>query len=486
VSVTFHPADERPSEAEVIAFEREIGFALPAGYRAFLLTYNGGKFPHLVSVAPDPEAEGQVHWYLEFDGQAKPPVLGHEDRFILHSFYGLCRTWRDPIRDLREVYKASLEWAHPRELLPIGHDPGNNKYFLCLCGPRGGAILLAGAAYGEKYVQEQYDAITPDDYSLLTESFEAFLAALQWCAHRLDPAEPPERVSHPTRGHIFVWLRSDNTAARIAGLRSIERRGIEIEAFWSEFPRLLRDSNADVRWLTADLLLKHAHNKNIGPFVPHLEALFDDYGNPSWLRSAKGDGFALARVARRAVARYCLHFREIDRLRELIAEGDRAAVDALGALRSASEVNLIAPLLPDLAEAQRAPEESLRQSAATALAHFYWLNQHRDQLRSLLLSEDEVVRLGAISKLDDLAEEGRDQDVEPLLPELLAFFTRRDTSNKKTRQAAARVLAWLVMNKQPHKKDALGLTDIDVPRSFLLNGVDVMGIPEVRANLEDP
>jgi hypothetical protein len=122
-----------------------------------------------------------------------------------------------------------------------------------------------------------------------------------------------------------------------------------------------------VRWLTADLLLKNAHNKNIAPFVPHLEALFDDYGNPSWLKSAKGDGFALARVARRAVARYCVHFREIDRLRELIAEGDRAAVDALSALRSASEANLIAPL----AEVQRAPEEWLRQSAATALAHFY-------------------------------------------------------------------------------------------------------------------
>jgi len=42
VSVTFHPADERPSEAEVIAFEREIGFALPAGYRTFLLTYMYG------------------------------------------------------------------------------------------------------------------------------------------------------------------------------------------------------------------------------------------------------------------------------------------------------------------------------------------------------------------------------------------------------------------------------------------------------------
>jgi SMI1 / KNR4 family (SUKH-1) len=367
VSVTFHPADERPSEAEVIAFEREIGFALPAAYRTFLLTHNGGKFPHLVSVTPDPEAEGQVHWYLEFDGRAEPPVLGHEDRFILRGLYCLCHARRDPIRDLRDVYKVSLEWAHPRELLPIGHDPGNHQCFLCLSGPRNGAILLAAAAYGEKYVQEQYEAITPDDYPLLAESFESFLAALQWRAQRLDPVEPPARVSHPTRGHILVWLRSENTAAQIAGLRSIASRGIEIEAFWSEFPRLLRDSNADVRWLTADLLLKNAHNKNIAPFVPHLEALFDDYGNPSWLKSAKGDGFALARVARRAVARYCVHFREIDRLRELIAEGDRAAVDALSALRSASEANLIAPL----AEVQRAPEEWLRQSAATALAHFY-------------------------------------------------------------------------------------------------------------------
>jgi hypothetical protein len=88
--------------------------------------------------------------------------------------------------------------------------------------------------------------------------------------------------------------------------------------------------------------------------------------------------------------------------------------------------------------------------------------------------------------LDDLAEDGREQDVEPLLPELLSFFTPRDKLCKRTREAAARVLAWLVMNMQPRKKDALGLSDFNVPRSFFLNGVDVMKIPEVKANLEHP
>lgn len=248
----------------------------------------------------------------------------------------------------------------------------------------------------------------------------------------------------------------------------------------------MRAASVDVRWLTAVLLLKNAHSTDIGPFVPQLEALFDDLSNPSWLSSAKGDGFALGRMARRAVAHYCVHHHKANRLRELIAEGGRAAADALSALRSAADASLMASLLPVLAEAQRAPEEGLRQSATIALAHLYWLNRSWGQLRALLLSDDEAVRLGVIGKLDELAEERRDSDVEPLLPELLAFFGLRDKSFKRTREAAARVLAWLVVNKQPSKKDALGLSDVDIPQSFVLSGVDVMTIPEVKAHLEEP
>ena len=486
MALVFEPADERPTEAEVADFEREIGFRLPPAFRAFLLTHNGGKFPHLVSVTAPAGTVSGVIWHLEFHGRAEPPVGGYEDRFMLNSLYCLGRSWRDPMRDLREVYKVSLDWAHPRELLPIGHDPGNNQYFLRLSGRRAGAILLAGETYGEKYYNEQFEAITPDDYALLAENFEAFLDGLSWCAHRVEPVAPPERVSHPTQGQVLAWLRSDNSDTQVAGLRAIPRREFDIDTFWSEFPHLLRAGAVDVRWLAADLLLKNAHSKDIGTFVPHLEALFDDLSNPSWLRSAKGDGFALGRVARRAVAQYCVHHHMADRLRELIAQGGRAAADALSALRSAADPNLIVPLLPVLAQAQRLPEARLRQSAATALAHLHWLNRSWGQLRELVLSDDEAVRLGAIGQLDDLAEAGRDDDVAPLVPDLLAFFAQREGSFKRTREAAARVLAWLVMNKQPSKKDDLGLSHVDIPQSFVLNSVDLLAIPEIKTQLEEP
>jgi hypothetical protein len=341
-----------------------------------------------------------------------------------------------------------------------------------------------GEAYGEKYYNEQFEAITPDDYSLLAGSFAAFLGGLEWRAHRLEPVEPPEAVSHPTRQQILAWLRSDDGETQITGLRSIVRRDFEIDAFCSKFPHLLRAARVGVRWLTADLLLKNAHNKDIGPFVPELEALFDDLSNPSWLTSAKGDGFALGRIARRAVAQYCVHHHKPDRLRELIAEGGGAAADAMHALRSTADANLIAALLPVLAEAQRAPEEGLRQSAATALAHWHWLNRSWGQLRELLLSDDEAVRLGVIGTLDDLAETKR--NVAPLVPDLLSFFGARNAAFKRTRKAAARVLAWLVLNAQPSKKHDLGLSDIELPQSFVLNGIDLMQIPEVKTQLQAP
>lgn len=45
MTVTIQPASELPTEADVEAFETEIGFRLPAAYRAFLLRYNSPDFP---------------------------------------------------------------------------------------------------------------------------------------------------------------------------------------------------------------------------------------------------------------------------------------------------------------------------------------------------------------------------------------------------------------------------------------------------------
>jgi hypothetical protein len=58
------------------------------------------------------------------------------------------------------------------------------------------------------------------------------------------------------------------------------------------------------------------------------------------------------------------------------------------------------------------------------------------------------------------------------VPSLLRLLARKGRDWKKTRVAAARVLNWLIL--QQGKISAA---------SFVLNGVDLMGIPEVRAEL---
>lgn len=59
-----------------------------------------------------------------------------------------------------------------------------------------------------------------------------------------------------------------------------------------------------------------------------------------------------------------------------------------------------------------------------------------------------------------------------MVPSLLRVFARKGSDYKKTRVAATRVLVWLIL--QQGKMSAT---------SFVLNGVDLMGIAEVRAEL---
>jgi len=60
----------------------------------------------------------------------------------------------------------------------------------------------------------------------------------------------------------------------------------------------------------------------------------------------------------------------------------------------------------------------------------------------------------------------------PVVPFLLRLFARKGRDWKKTRVAAARVLNWLIL-----RQGKMSAT------SFVLNGVDLMGIAEVRAEL---
>src|SRR5262245_12212044 len=354
----------------------------------------------------------------------------------------------------------------------------------------------------------------------------------------------------PSQAYIFTWLRDENSEKQVAGLRdlqsAVEKGAVEVEAFWSEFPRLLSASNPDVRWLAVMLLSRNARSKDMGTLVPHLEALFDDPNPPSWLKRM-GATLTVGVLARGVVVHYYVQYRKSDQLRALIANGGLPALDALNALRSATDAGVIAPLLPDLAAAQRSPDEKTREKAAAGLAHYHWLSRRWDQIRGLLLNDDRSARLGTIDVLSSLAQKGNDIQpvlpelagaqqspdetlkqrataalthyyllnrrrdwfresllssdesvrlaiiaavddkvldepsgsardiIEPLLPSLLLVLEQRDESFKKTREAAARVLVYLVPN----------VNGFHIPESFVINGVNIVKIPEVEAELKD-
>jgi hypothetical protein len=179
---------------------------------------------------------------------------------------------------------------------------------------------------------------------------------------------------------LLAWIRDENSSTRVAGLQHIAQGVVEVEAFWSEFPRLLRDPSADVRWITAAAVLgMAARDKDIGAFVPHLEELLDDP--------------RVGAFARGAIAVYYVQQRRTDRLRTLIDEGGQSAMGVLSAFVSAKEPSLIEPLLPELTACQSAPDVKLREAATKVLAHYYWLNKSWDKLSEFLLSDDEPVAM---------------------------------------------------------------------------------------------
>jgi len=110
----------------------------------------------------------------------------------------------------------------------------------------------------------------------------------------------------------------------------------------------------------------------------------------------------------------------------------------------------------------------MRQAAASAMASAYWRSKDWQELKALVAHGDEQVHLGAISTLDDLAEFA--EDVQPILPTLLAVFYQPDAGFEKTREAAAGVLFWFLLERNEKK----------VPETLYIAGVDILGIPEVQ------
>jgi hypothetical protein len=119
-------------EETIVDFERSLGITLPNSYRSFLLKHNGGM--------PEPN-------YF--------PLLNNPiDKFAIVN-YLYCISSGDDY-DIRNII-ISMEGRLPRDLLPIGEDPGGN--LIC--------IAVSGSNFGKVYFWDHEDELPlrqPSDY----------------------------------------------------------------------------------------------------------------------------------------------------------------------------------------------------------------------------------------------------------------------------------------------------------------------------------
>jgi hypothetical protein len=252
----------------------------------------------------------------------------------------------------------------------------------------------------------------------------------------------------------------------------------EIAPFLPELVERLHAAETDLRFTAASRLSDAAwRGQDIQVAIPALETLLNDEAVPS--SSAKYNPvstiwLSVGYKATCAVTHHYRHRRDSAALGRLITIGGLVSARALHALRGAEDAEEIVMMMPLVSAQVWSGDDTVRRAAAALLSKYSFLARQWDVIADLLDSDTEMVRLGALGALDDLAEAGdhKDYDLTPVVPSLLRLFAKgRDW--KKTRVAAARVLNWLIL-----RQNKMSAT------SFMLNGVDLMGIAEVRAELE--
>lgn len=146
----------------MLAFEKYIGHALPAEYRAFLLQHNGG--------TPEPDAFlidtgfGDQEDRVECFFPLRPLELGEVEveEYEQLRVWPLHCAWDDLQSDMQDLYEG-VEFTEP--LLPIGTDGCSNYFCVVLSGKRTGAVVFLDHETAENYP--------------LGESFNKFLATLR-------------------------------------------------------------------------------------------------------------------------------------------------------------------------------------------------------------------------------------------------------------------------------------------------------------------
>jgi hypothetical protein len=134
------------SESDLIECETKLGVSFPEDYKQFLLTYNGG---------------------IPYPQRVKIPNTNHT--VLLDFFYGIMKV--PDCRDLTYAYRISKDDL-PEGVIPIGHDPGGNPFFLWTVGDQRGYVYFWDR---RSFFSESIDST---DVYYLAESFTSLLASL--------------------------------------------------------------------------------------------------------------------------------------------------------------------------------------------------------------------------------------------------------------------------------------------------------------------
>jgi hypothetical protein len=163
------------TQAEIVAFEREVGARLPEAYRRFLATYGASTFDG--SPPDDP--------YILFRPLESLPPQFRSGKGLFDVFYG---AERDPQDDYSvRVRTRFFRGRMPESIIPIGDDSGAGQ--ICLGIKR----AEAGKVY---YWEQQNEPLDEEDYledygeprppeamfqnvHLIAKSFEDFLERLE-------------------------------------------------------------------------------------------------------------------------------------------------------------------------------------------------------------------------------------------------------------------------------------------------------------------
>jgi hypothetical protein len=164
------------TEAEIAAFEKEIGVRLPEAYRKFLGTYGASTFN---GASPD-------NPYILFRSLSTlPPHISNDDKGLFDAFYGAERDEHDAysVRVRTRFFAGRM----PESIIPIGDDGGAGQICLGIKGAETGKVYYwdqANEPLDEEDYLEDYGEPRPPEAMFqnvqqIADSFEDFLRRLE-------------------------------------------------------------------------------------------------------------------------------------------------------------------------------------------------------------------------------------------------------------------------------------------------------------------